>query len=85
VIPYVDPKVFVEQKNNNNQIQSYSLDEKSDVYSIGILLWEISSGKPPFFNEPYNQSLAIEILQGLREKPIPDTPEEYINIYTGNL
>ncbi|CAB4376374.1 unnamed protein product [Rhizophagus irregularis] len=26
--------------------------------------------------------LAMEILQGLREIPIPDTPEEYIKIYT---
>ncbi|EXX50158.1 uncharacterized protein OCT59_023665 [Rhizophagus irregularis] len=81
VIPYVDPKVLVNQRNDDNQ-QSYSLDEKSDVYSIGILLWEISSGHPPFHDKPYDQSLAIEILQGLRENPIPDTPENYMNIYT---
>ncbi|GBB93164.1 hypothetical protein RclHR1_02120016 [Rhizophagus clarus] len=83
VIPYVDPKLFIKHRNDDNQMQSYSLDEKSDVYSIGILLWEISSGEPPFFNESYDQCLAIQILQGLREKPIPDTPEDYVNIYTG--
>ena len=83
IIPYSDPKVFVKRRNNNNQIQKFSLNEKSDVYSIGILLWEISSGQPPFCNEPYDVSLAMEILQGLRENPVPNTPEDYVTIYTG--
>ncbi|CAI2186191.1 5667_t:CDS:2 [Funneliformis geosporum] len=34
-------------------------------------------------NEEYDISLAIEILGGLREKIIPGTPEDYVNIYTG--
>jgi hypothetical protein len=78
-IPYVDPKSFA----NNDQTQMYSLNEKSDVYSIGILLWEISSGHPPFPDEPYDISLIIEILKGRRENPIPNTPKNYIKIYTG--
>ncbi|GBC07800.1 hypothetical protein RclHR1_00770013 [Rhizophagus clarus] len=83
VIPYVDPKIFVKRRNNNSdQIKAYSLNKKSDVYSIGILLWEISSGRPPFCNEQYNISLAMKILQGLREEPIPNTLEEYIKAYT---
>ena len=83
MVPYVDPQIFNKKRDSNNQIQIYSLNKKSDVYSIGILLWEISSGRPPFYNEPYDVSLALEILHGLREKPIPDTPENYIKIYTG--
>ena len=83
VIPYVDPKVFVKRRNNNNQIQLYSLSKKSDIYSIGILLWEITSGQPPFCNEPYDVSLAMEIVQGLRESPVPNTPEDYVKVYTG--
>ena len=82
IIPYVDPKSFNRQRNNN-KTQVYSLNEKSDVYSVGVLLWEISSGRPPFCNEPYDISLVMEICQGFRETPAPDTPEDYINIYSG--
>ncbi|EXX61269.1 Skt5p [Rhizophagus irregularis DAOM 197198w] len=62
----------------------FSLNEKSDIYSIGVLFWEISSGQPPFYveDEEYDIGLAVEILQGLRETVVPDTPEEYIKIYT---
>ncbi|CAB4441033.1 unnamed protein product [Rhizophagus irregularis] len=31
-----------------NSVRSFIFNEKSDVYSIGVLLWEISSGKSPF-------------------------------------
>ncbi|CAB4474494.1 unnamed protein product [Rhizophagus irregularis] len=41
-------------------------------------------GQPPFYveDEEYDIGLAVEILQGLRETVVPDTPEEYIKIYT---
>ncbi|CAI2192402.1 4709_t:CDS:2, partial [Funneliformis geosporum] len=84
VIPYVDPKVFNRRRNDNTST-SFKLNEKSDVYSVGVQLWEISSGRPPFYvkDEGYHLSLAIEILGGLRERIIPGTPEEYVNIYNG--
>ncbi|GES99848.1 kinase-like domain-containing protein [Rhizophagus clarus] len=84
IIPYVDPKKFGERIKNKNTTQVYLLNEKSDVYSVGVLFWEISSGQPPFYAEgkKYDLDLAIEILRGQREDPIPDTPEDYIKIYT---
>ena len=69
VIPYIDPK---RQKN-----------EKCDVYSFGVLLWEISSGYPPFKDEQYDIDLIIEISQGRRETIVPDTPDDYAKLYTG--
>ena len=68
IIPYVDPKRFAsKRRNNNNSTQLCSLNEKSDVYSVGVLLWEISSGQPPFYNDgkPYDIDLAMDILQGV--------------------
>ena len=75
VIPYVDPKRF--------KVSEYSLNKKSDIYSIGVLLWEISSGQSPFSTKENYIGLALEISQGLREEPIPNTPKGYIEIYTG--
>ncbi|RGB36605.1 kinase-like domain-containing protein [Rhizophagus diaphanus] len=82
MVTYIDPQIFNRRRDSNNQLQIYTLSKKSDIYSIGILLWEISSGRPPFSNEPYDVGLVMEILQGLREKPILNTPKDYIKIYT---
>ncbi len=77
--------MFNRRRNTDGPSQSYKLNEKSDVYSVGVLLWKISSGRPPFQieGEQYDISLAIEILQGLREEIIPGTPKDYVKIYTG--
>ncbi|GES97447.1 kinase-like domain-containing protein [Rhizophagus clarus] len=84
VLPYIDPQHFQIQTNNNKS-HHYKPNKKSDVYSIGVILWEISSGHKPF--ESYDkfylrQKLLLEILNGKRETPIPNTPIDYINIYT---
>ena len=78
IIPYVDPESF----NKEN----YKLNKKSDVYSIGVLLWQISSGRQPFYEEDNNYddpSLALAILNGKREEAIDETPIEYSNLYRG--
>ena len=43
VVPYVDPKSFNNQFNGDKS-EYYKLNKKSDVYSIGVLMWQISSG-----------------------------------------
>ena len=80
VIPYVDPKSF------NDQSQNYKLNKKSDVYSIGVLMWQISSGREPFSSKGDNHDacLILSILNGRREEIIDGTPVEYSNLYTGN-
>ena len=81
IIPYVDPKILRGKRKDVD----HSLSEKSDVYSMGVLLWELSSGRPPFNTDgkPYDIGLAMEILQGRRETPIPNTPNDYVQLYTG--
>ena len=70
IIPYIDPKRFNRRRNKSSQTQTSPLnDKKSDVYSVGMILWEISSGKPPFYTEgeSYDVELAVEISLGLKE------------------
>ena len=77
VLPYMDPKSF----NNRN----YKINKKSDIYSVGIIMWQISSGHHPFENAEYDVNLILAIQGGEREKIIDDTPIEYNNLYTSRL
>ncbi|POG58020.1 kinase-like domain-containing protein [Rhizophagus irregularis DAOM 181602=DAOM 197198] len=65
-LSYIAPEVIVKKK--------YSF--ASDIYSIGMLMWEISSGQPPFIKK-HDYDLAIKIINGMRPKIIPGTPLEY--------
>src|SRR3954447_10671888 len=74
MVPYIDPQHFKYQRAS----------KKSDVYSVGVLLWEISSGQKPFEFDEYSYPVVLvsKILDGKRETPIFGTPIDYINIYT---
>ncbi|GBC22500.2 kinase-like domain-containing protein [Rhizophagus irregularis DAOM 181602=DAOM 197198] len=48
----------------------------SCLHNEGIVHRDLHSG------EQYDVGLALEILQGLRETVVPDTPENYVEIYT---
>src|SRR5579871_5660261 len=76
VIPFIDPKSLKDK--------SYKLNKKSDVYSVGVLMWQISSGYQPFFNCNYDGCLILDIINGKREEIIGNTPIEYSTLYTGN-
>ncbi|POG78959.1 hypothetical protein GLOIN_2v1765998 [Rhizophagus irregularis DAOM 181602=DAOM 197198] len=57
--------------------------EKDDIYTIGVLLREISSGRPLFKDELYDGNLIKKILQGYRETIVLDTFADYSSLYTG--
>ena len=69
---YIEPQCY---KN-----PGYKRNKKSDIYSLGVLFWEISSGRIPFLNnEPHN--IWFKICNGLRETPADDTPSKYQQLY----
>ncbi|GBC31772.2 kinase-like domain-containing protein [Rhizophagus irregularis DAOM 181602=DAOM 197198] len=66
-LPYVAPEVIIEKE--------YS--RASDIYSIGILMWEISTGQLPFADQERDYSLAMNIINGMRPKIKSGTPLLY--------
>jgi hypothetical protein len=42
-----------------------------------MLMWEISSGQPPFSDCEHDYYLAMDIVNGIRPKIVPGTPLEY--------
>jgi serine/threonine protein kinase len=71
-LPYIAPEVIVGEE------YAYA----SDIYSIGMLMWEVSSGQPPFANFENDFYLTVRIRDGMRPKIIKGTPSEYIEIMT---
>ena len=69
-LPYVAPEVIAGRE--------YTF--ASDIYSIGMLMWEISSCQPPFIEYEHNYDLAMNIVNGMRPKITPGIPSEYENL-----
>ena len=52
----------------------------ADIYSFGIIMAEVSTGRPPHYDIEYHEWLAIQICNGLRPEFAKDTPECYIKL-----
>ncbi|KAF0556434.1 kinase-like protein [Gigaspora margarita] len=69
---YLEPQSFIDT--------TYRRDKASDIYSFGVLLWEISSGRPPFDNQDIFE-ISNKVKNGEREKPVDGTPNDYRILY----
>ncbi|RIA92690.1 kinase-like domain-containing protein, partial [Glomus cerebriforme] len=65
VIPYLAPEIF----------ESGKYSTASDAYSMGMIMWEITTGCKPFANVAHDIKLIYEIFDGERPKITEDTPE----------
>uniref|UniRef100_U9UZH4 Protein kinase domain-containing protein n=1 Tax=Rhizophagus irregularis (strain DAOM 181602 / DAOM 197198 / MUCL 43194) TaxID=747089 RepID=U9UZH4_RHIID len=66
-LPYIAPEIIVGRE----------CTFASDIYSIAMLMWEVSSGQPPFINFEHDCDLALKIINGMRPKVMPGTPLRY--------
>jgi serine/threonine-protein kinase PpkA len=55
------------------QAQGIPLDARSDLYSVGVILFELLSG-----NKPYSGSSAMEVMQQHVHGPRPRLPAEQV-------
>ncbi len=54
------------------QAEGKDLDGRSDIYSLGVILFEMLAGRKPYLGESQ-----IEVIFGHLNKPIPSLPEEH--------
>ncbi|RGB38300.1 kinase-like domain-containing protein [Rhizophagus diaphanus] len=70
VLPYVSPEV----------LRGKNYTPASDIYSFGIIMWEISECIPPFSDRAHDGLLALDICRGLR--PISEVcmPKPFVKL-----
>ena len=52
----------------------------SDIYSFSMIVWEFTSGVPPFNDRAHDFQLSISICKGERPEIIENTPQCYVNL-----
>ncbi|CAG8497877.1 10390_t:CDS:2 [Paraglomus occultum] len=67
VLPYVAPEV----------LRKAPYTRAADVYSVGMIMYELWSGRPPFEGKDYDVHLAMDICSGMRPDLPSDIPDYY--------
>src|SRR3989337_2195595 len=70
VLPFVAPEVL--------RGKPYTL--ASDIYSFSMIMWEFTSGIPPFDNKAHDLQLSISICKDERPEIIKSTPQCYVDL-----
>ncbi|CAB5347617.1 unnamed protein product [Rhizophagus irregularis] len=70
VLPYMAPEI----------LRNKPYTPASDIYSLSIIMWEFTSGTPPFYHEAHDHHLSLNICRGERPEIIKNTPKCYIDL-----
>ncbi|RHZ59705.1 hypothetical protein Glove_362g85 [Diversispora epigaea] len=69
-LPYIAPEVICDKTDT----------EQSDIYSMGILIWEVLTGETPFDDCEHNLDLTLDIVKGYQPKIYEYIPHEYLTL-----
>ncbi|RIA91110.1 kinase-like domain-containing protein, partial [Glomus cerebriforme] len=70
VIPYIAPEIF----------KGSAFSKESDVYCMGMIMWELTTGCKPFANVEHDHKLIYKIVDGVRPKITEDTPKCFASL-----
>src|SRR5207249_8209828 len=70
VLPYIAPEIL--------RGQNYT--KAADVYSFGIIMYEVFSGLPPYYDVSHDKSLAMKICLGLRPRLNIKVPQLVVHL-----
>ncbi|GBB97731.1 hypothetical protein RclHR1_03050020 [Rhizophagus clarus] len=70
VMPYIAPEIF----------KGIAFSKASDIYSMGMIMWELTTSCKPFDNVEHDINLIYKILDGKRPIITDDTPEDFANL-----
>ncbi|RHZ56612.1 hypothetical protein Glove_399g13 [Diversispora epigaea] len=70
VIPYMAPE----------SLSRGEYTQASDIYSFGMIMLEVLTSYPPYYNIPHNENLAIDICKGLKPEIKCEIPQFFKEI-----
>ncbi|POG59980.1 kinase-like domain-containing protein [Rhizophagus irregularis DAOM 181602=DAOM 197198] len=71
VMPYVAPEV----------LRKKLYTQESDIYSFGMIMYFVATGRQPFYDRAHDHQLALDICKGVRPEICePEAPRCYIDL-----
>ncbi|CAI2192655.1 10008_t:CDS:2, partial [Funneliformis geosporum] len=70
IIPYMTPEVFHEQ----------DFTTALNIYSLSMIIWELMTGRRPFWDQDHDTELIIRICNNIRPPIVTNAPKGYIKL-----